>query len=186
MNSILFFDLFAATYLLFLGFSGFKNGWILEIGKIIGLIITLWVSIEFYIELAEVIQQEISFDPVATLFISFIIIFTLTFIITRIVIALIDQIIGIRKTRFFNQLLGFFLGMFKGTIMVLVVLWTFELMPYQKWTDTLYTNSTIAHKLRQARDTTIDYMGWENPINEGKAYIRSLIKAESTDPAEEE
>lgn len=186
MNAILFFDLFAATYLLFMGFGGFKNGWILETGKIIGVIIALWISITFYIDLAEVIQQEISFDPIATLFLSFFVIFSLTFILTRIIILLIDQIIGIRKMRFFNQLLGFFFGMLKGSILIVMVLWIFELLPYQKWTDTLYTNSAIARILRHVRDTSIDYMGWEDPIGEGKAYIKSLIKSDSSDQATEE
>lgn len=181
MNTILFFDLFAATYLLFLGFGGFKSGWIIELGKILGIIITLGVSIAFYVDLAEVIQKEISFDPVATLFISFFIIFALTFILTRIIIALIDQILGIRKTRFINQSLGFLFGVLKGTILIVMVLWIFELMPYQKWTDTLYNNSTIARTLRHVRDTSIEYFGWGNPIYEGKQYIKSLLKADPQD-----
>ena len=184
MNSILFFDLFAATYLIFLGLSGFKNGWILEIGKIIGVIFALWISIGYYVDLAEVIQQEISFSPIATLFLSFFIIFTLSFILTRIIITLIDQIIGIRKKRFINQIIGFVIGVLKGTILIVMVLWTFELLPYQKWTDTLYTNSTIARTLRQVRDTSIDYLGWDNPVGEGKEYIKSLLKTDTADQAE--
>lgn len=185
MNSILFFDLFAATYLLFLGFNGFKNGFVLEIGKILGLIITIWISISYYVELSEIIQLEFGFDPVATLFLSFFVIFGLTFIVTRIIISLIDQIIGIRKSRLVNQLFGFGMGIIKGFILLTVVLWVFELLPYQKWTDTLYNNSTIARSIRYVRDSSIENFGWEDPINEGKEYIKSLINKE-TDTEETE
>ena len=183
MNSILFFDLFATTYLIFLGFGGFKHGFIIEIGKIIGLIITLTISFLYYIDLAEILQMEFSINPVATLVISFFVIFSLTFIVTRIVIGIIDQILGFRKTRLLNQMTGFGFGVFKGIIIITFVLWIFELLPYQKWTDTLYDNSTIARSVRYMRDTTIHYFGWEDSINEGRDHIKELIKnaAESND-----
>lgn len=180
MNAILYFDLFAATFLLFLGFGGFKRGYVVEIGRIIGLIFTLWISITYYVDFAEIIQQEISFNPLATLFVSFFIIFSLTFIFTRIIVALIDQIIGIKKTRFFNQLLGFVFGVVKGTIPIVIILWAFELLPYQKWTDTLYENSTIARTVRIIRDKNIEFFGWDDPVNEGKEYIRTLILNDSS------
>lgn len=177
MNSILFFDLFATTYLLFLGFSGFKHGLIIEIGKIIGLIVTLLISFLYYIDLADIIQQEFSINPIATLAISFFLIFSLTFIVTRIIIGIVDQILGFRKTRFINQLIGFGFGVFKGVIIITFVLWIFELLPYQKWTDTLYDNSTIARSVRYVRDTTIDTFGWEESINEGRDHIKQLIES---------
>ena len=186
MNSILFFDLFATTYLIFLGFGGFKHGFIIEIGKIIGLIITFMISFLYYIDLAEILHMEFSINPVATLVISFFVIFSLTFIVTRIIIGIIDQVLGFRKTRYFNQLAGFGLAIFKGIIIITFVLWIFELLPYQKWTDTLYENSTIARSVRYARDTTINYFGWDEPINEGKDHIKELFEnsVDNLDPAE--
>jgi membrane protein required for colicin V production len=181
MNTILFFDLFAATYLLFLGFNGFKNGYILEIANLLGLIVTIWISIAFYLDLAASIQLEFGFNPVATLFLSFFTIFGLTFIVTRIIISLLDQAIGVRKIRAFNQIFGFVIGTIKGFILLTVVLWIFELLPYQKWTDTLYENSTIARSIRYVRNSTIESFGMEDPIKDGKEYIRSLISVGSED-----
>ena len=56
-----------------------------------------------------------------------------------------------------------------------MVLWLFELLPYQKWTDTLYENSTIARTVRYVRDKNVEYFGWNESINEGMAHIRTLI-----------
>ena len=70
MNAILFFDLFAATFLFFLGIGGFKRGFIIEIGRIIGLIFTLWLSITYYVDFAEILQQELSINPLCYYYLS--------------------------------------------------------------------------------------------------------------------
>ena len=186
MSTILFFDLFAATYLIFLGFGGFKQGLIIEIGKIIGLTLALLISFLYYIDLAEVLQQEFSINPIAVLIISFFVIFSLTLIVTRIIISLFDQIISVQKPRLFNQLSGFAFGAFKGVIIITMVLWLFEMLPYQKWTDTLYDNSTIARAIRNVRDGSIKYFGWEEPIREGKEHIKDLMERSVNDQTIEE
>ena len=183
MNAILFFDLFATTFLLFLGIGGYKRGFIIEIGRIISLIFTLWLSITYYVDLAEILQQEFSINPYLVLFVSFSIILILTLIITRIIIELIDQIIGIRKTRLFNHLLGFVVGVVKGIIPIILILWVFELLPIQNWTDTLYRESQIANIAKTIRDKNIEYFGWEDPVNAGKEYVKSII---ANDPAVQE
>lgn len=186
MNAILYFDLFAVTFLIFLGFGGFKRGFVVEIGRIVGLIFTLWLSITYFVPFAEIIQQEISFNPFATLFISFFIIFSIAFIVTRVIVSLIDQIIGIKKTRLFNQLLGFVFAVLKGTIPIVIVLWAFELLPYQNWTDNLYENSKVARTVRYIHDKNIEYLNWNDPVEDGKDYVRSLILKESSNKYTEE
>jgi len=180
MNAILFFDLFASTFLLFLGIGGFKRGFIVEFGRIIGLLFTLWLSITYYVDFAAILQQELSINPYLLLFISFSIIFVFTLIVTRIIIELIDQIIGIRKTRVFNQLLGFVVGVVKGIIPIILILWIFELLPVQQWTNTLYKESRIANIARIIRDKNIEYFRLEDPVNAGKEYVKSVIIDDST------
>jgi len=175
MNAILFFDLFAITFLLFLGIGGFKRGFIIEIGRIISLIFTLWLSITYYVDFAEILQREVSVNPYLILFISFTIIFILTLIVTRIIIELIDQVVGIRKNRLFNQLLGFVIGVVKGIIPIILILWVFELLPVQNWTETLYKESRIANIAKIIRDKNIEFFGLEDPVNKGKIYVKSLI-----------
>ena len=175
MNAILFFDLFAITFLLFLGIGGYKRGFIIEIGRIISLIFTLWLSITYYVKLAELLQQEFSVNPYIILFISFSIIFVITLIVTRIIIELIDQIIGIKKNRLFNQLLGFVIGVVKGIIPIILILWVFELLPIQRWTEVLYRESRIANIAKTIRDKNVEYFGLENPVNAGNEYVRSII-----------
>jgi len=144
MNAILYFDLFAITFLLFLGIGGFKRGFIIEIGRIISLVFTLWL------------------------------------IITRIIIDLIYQIIGLRNAGLLNQVLGFVGGAVKGTIPIILILWAFELLPIQNWTDTLYKESRVANIARTIRDKNIEYFGWKDPVSAGKEYVKSIIDKDST------
>lgn len=184
MNSMLFFDLFATTFLLFLGLVGFKRGFVIEFGKLIALVFTLWLSITYYVDFAEILQQELSANPYFILFISFSIIFIVTLIVTRLIVVLIDQILGYKKNRLFNQLFGFVVGVMKGTISIALILWAFELLPFQNWTDTLYQESQIAKTVKTVRDKNVEFFGWEDPVNAGKEFVKSLIADDS--PAQED
>ena len=179
MNFILFFDLFATVFLLFLGINGYKRGFIIEIGRIIGLLFSVWLSITYYVDFAEILQQEFSANPYFILFASFSIILILSLIVTRIIIALIDQIIGVKNNRLFNQMFGFVIGVAKGMIPIILILWIFELLPIQHWTETLYKESQIANIAKTIRDKNIEYFGWEDPVNAGKKYVKSIISEES-------
>lgn len=174
MNAVLYFDLFASTFLLFLGIGGFKRGFVKEIGRIISFILTLWLSITYYVRFAEMLQQELSVNPYFLLFLSFSIIFIITLIVSRIVVELIDQIIGIKRNRLFNQLFGSALGVLKGVIAIALILWAFELLPIQHWTDTLYQESRLAKTVKTIRDNSVSLFELEDPVNNGKEYIRSL------------
>jgi len=87
---------------------------------------------------------------------------------------LIDKIIGIKKTRLYNQLFGFVMGILKGTVAIALILWAFELIPIQHWTDTLYQESRIAKTVKTIRDNSVSLFELEDPVNNGKEYIRSL------------
>lgn len=180
MNAILFFDLFATTFLLFLGLGGFKRGFVVEFGKIITLVFTLWLSIFYYVDFAKFLQQDFNFNPYFILFVSFSVIFIFALIVTRIIVTLIIQIIRIKKNRLFNQLLGFVVGVMKGLIPITLILWAFELLPMQRWTDTLYQESRIAKISKTIRDKNVEYLGWEDPIKAGKEYAKSLIVDDPT------
>jgi membrane protein required for colicin V production len=180
MNAILFFDLFATTFLLFLGLGGFKRGFVVEVGKIITLLFTLWLSISYYVDFAKFLQQDFNVNPYIMLFVSFSLIFIFTLIITRIIVALIIKIIGIKKNRLLNQLLGFVVGVMKGLILLTLLLWIFELLPIQHWTDTLYQESRIARIAKTIRDKNVEYFGWDDPVKAGKEYAKSLIVDDST------
>ena len=175
MNAILFFDLFATTFLLFLGLGGFKRGFVFEIGKIIALIFTFWLSINYYVDFAQILQQEFTVNPYFILFVSFSVIFIITLIVTSVIAVLIDQIIGFKKNKLLNQVLGFVIGVMKGSIPIALILWAFELLPVQQWTDTLYQESRIANIVKTIRDKNVEYFGWEDPVNAGKEYVKSMI-----------
>ena len=86
-----------------------------------------------------------------------------------------DEIVRVRKTWLFNHMLGFIFGAMKGIVPIALILWAFELFPIQNWTDTLYQKSRIANIVKTIRDKNVEYFGWEDPVNAGKKYIKSII-----------
>jgi len=175
MNAVPLFDLFAATFILFLGIGGFTRGFVTEIGRIISLIVSLWLAITYYIDLAEVLHHDFNLNSYIILFVSFSLIFSIALIATRIIADFIDQFVGFKKTRRLNQLLGFVVGIIKGTIPIAIILWTFELLPVQHWTDTLYEESKIARIVKNIRDKNIEFFSWDDPIESGKNYVSSKM-----------
>jgi membrane protein required for colicin V production len=186
MTASIFFDIFATTFLLFLGIGGFNKGVIVELERIISLVFTLWLSITYYVDFAEILQQEFNTNPYFILFVSFSIIFILTLVITRIIIELIDQIVGVRKMKLINRLLGFVIGVVKGTIIIILILSMFELLPIQKMTDTLYKESRIAKITKTIYNKNIEYFGWKDPVVAGKEYVQSTITDNSTHQEDDE
>ena len=175
MNAVQFFDLFAATFILFLGIGGFTRGFVTEIGRLISMIFTLWLGITYYVDLANVLHHDFNLNPYIILFISFSLIFTVTLIATRIIVELIDQFVGFKKTRRLNQLLGFVVGIIKGIIPIAIILWTFEMLPVQNWSDTLYKESKVARIVKNIRDKNIEFFGWNDPVKAGRNYVSSKM-----------
>jgi hypothetical protein len=73
----------------------------------------------------------------------------------------------------------------KGLIPIALILWAFELLPVQRWTDTLYQESQIANIVKTIRDKNIEYFGLEDPVNAGKEYVRSIFEDDSTTQEDE-
>jgi uncharacterized membrane protein required for colicin V production len=175
MNAVPLFDLFAATFILFLGFGGFKRGFITEIGRLVSLIFTLWLGVTYYVDLANVLHHDSNLNPYIILFISFSLIFIVALIATRIIVELIDQFVGFKKIRRLNQLLGFVVGIMKGTIATAIILWTFEMLPVQHWSDNLYKESKVARIVKNIRDKNIEFFGWDDPVEAGRNYVSSKM-----------
>lgn len=175
MKSILFFDLFASTFLIFLGVSGFRRGFLMEIERIVGLVFSMWLAISYYVDLATIIHQKVDVNPYIVLFTSFSIIFIGAFIGTKILIELIDKMLGTTKKHFVDQIFGFVFGALKGTIPIVLLLWSFELLPVKNIIDTVYENSVIARSVKYIRDTNVDVLGWKDPVKVGENYLKSVV-----------
>ena len=74
------------------------------------------------------------------------------------------------------------MGVLKGIVAIALILWAFELIPIQHWTDTLYQESRIAKTVKTIRDNSVRLIELEDPVNSGKEHIKSLT--DDTPPAQ--
>jgi uncharacterized membrane protein required for colicin V production len=107
--------------------------------------------------------------------IGFAMIFVAVLILIRILTGLAEKYLIAERLKLINQSSGFIFGAIKAVIIVIVILWVFELMPVPKGSLTLYNQSSLVRTLTKARNSTISLFGWDDPVKTGEEFLRRLI-----------
>jgi uncharacterized membrane protein required for colicin V production len=151
------------------------------LGRLISLIAAGLAGIRYYVDVAEVLQSFLKINPFILLIFGFIIVFAGVIVSIRIIIKFIERYVLSERFQSFNQAIGFLFGSLKGAVIVMLVLWSFELLPIHSWVDKLNRESLIAYALKTARDKTIDIFNWEDPVQKGENFIRDILNPNSTE-----
>ena len=111
-------DGLAIIFILILGYNGFNRGLIEELGRLIGLVLSIIVSISntnsFSNKLSQIVLIE---DWVITTF-SFTLLFISTLIISRILTRIFNLALLSHGNQMMNRSLGFTFGSFKGLSLI--------------------------------------------------------------------
>ena len=76
--------------------------------------------------------------------------------------------------------MGAALGFTKGLILIMILFWSFELMPNSELSIIVSGKSNISQKLIKIRKSIVRTFNWDDPITFGEKSIRDyLIKMES-------
>lgn len=161
--------------MLLLGGIGYKRGLIDELGRFLSVLFAALAGMQYYVGLAEALQGILDVNPFLLLVLSFAIIFVAVLVLVRILTGLAEKYLVAEKLKLFNQSTGFIFGAFKATVIVIVIIWIFELMPVQKWSLTLYDQSSLVRTLTRARNATISIFGWDDPVKTGEDFLRRII-----------
>ena len=81
---ILFLDVLASFFMVIMGAVGFRRGFIEEMGRLLGLIISTIFALNYYLDLAGLILSIAPVNTFVIMVISFAIIFALMLFITRV------------------------------------------------------------------------------------------------------
>ena len=103
-----FLDLLAVFFVLIIGISGFKNGIIEELGRLIGLTVALIITINFAPSLSEKILGITKINQSLSFSISFSFIFFIFLMITRMLTKMVQIAFLSRSNQWANKSLGFF------------------------------------------------------------------------------
>lgn len=166
-----FLDLLAVFFVLIVGVSGFKNGIIEELGRILGLTVALIITINFAPSLSEKILDITKINQSLSFSISFGLIFLFFLITSRVLTKMVHIAFLSRSNQWANKSLGFFFGSIKGVFIIIIITWFLSLLPLKNWNAIIVKNSVVAQKGNLIKMSLIELFNLEDSIVETESYI---------------
>ena len=171
-----FLDGFAILFILFLGYNGFNRGLIEELGRLIGLIIAILISMSNTKSISDKIIGIVGLDDWIIKILTFTLLFIVTIVLTRLLTKMLNIAILSKNNQMMNQSLGFTFGAFKGFFIIMTILWFIALLPKQKWTSFMGKKSNILIISNQFRISIISFFNWDDPVELSESYIKQLTQ----------
>jgi len=164
----------AIAFILLWGYQGFKNGLIEELGRLLGLIVAILISMSKSSDLSLKVTEFIQIEYWLSIFISFSILFISIIFTARFFTKLIKIAFLSQGNQLMNRLLGLFFGALKGCGMIIVLVWIIAILPLKKLTSFINQNSRLAVIGNDLRISTVSFFNWEDPVMVSESYIKKL------------
>ena len=171
-----FLDGFAILFILFLGYNGFNRGLIEELGRLVGLIIAILISMSNTKPVSDKIIEIVGLDDWIIKILTFTLLFITSIVLTRLLTKMLNIAILSKNNQMMNQSLGFTFGAFKGFFIIMTILWFIALLPKQKWTSFMGKNSNISKISNQFRISMVSFFNWDDPVELSESYIKQLTQ----------
>ena len=171
-----FLDGFAILFILFLGYNGFNRGLVEELGRLVGLIIAILISMSNTKFVSEKIIGIVGFDDWIIKILTFTILFIVAIILTRLLTKMLNIALLSKNNQMMNQSLGVTFGSFKGFFIIMSIVWFIALLPKQKWASFMEKNSKISRISNQFRSSMVSFFNWDDPIELSESYIKQLTQ----------
>ena len=171
-----FLDSLAVLFIIGLGYTGFKRGFIEELGRLLGLLAAILISISNSSSLSSRIHPLLFTDEWFSMFLSFALLFFLTLIASRLLTSLIHIVILSDNIQLMNRSLGFIFGSIKGGFILIVFIWFIAILPLKKWTIFIEQNSRLAQKGNLFRISIVSFFNWDDPVLMSESYIKQLTQ----------
>ena len=171
-----FLDGFAILFILFLGYNGFNRGLIEELGRLVGLIIAILISMSNTKPVSDKIIEIVGLDDWIIKILTFTLLFITSIVLTRLLTKMLNIAILSKNNQMMNQSLGCIFGAFKGFFIIMTILWFIALLPKQKWTSFMGKNSNISKISNQFRISIVSFFNWDDPVELSESYIKQLTQ----------
>ena len=155
-----FIDVLGAVFILGLGYYGYSKGFIEELGRLIGLILAILISISHTTKLSIVLNNILTIDHWLSIFISFVFLFIGTLLVARLITKMFHIALLSNSNQLMNQSLGLIFGVIKGFFIIIVFLWFISLLPINKWKVIIKENSRLATISTEFRTSLISFFIW--------------------------
>ena len=131
-----------------------RKGFIESFTDFLNLVVGIAIALFFYVDLSFLLSKYVSFNPTIIIFFSIGIIFAISLIILRLLTSmflfLFDGSISSLNT--LNKILGFILGIFKGTLSLILFTGIFEKFISVRLYEILFEQSKILVLLEPIKD----------------------------------
>ena len=171
-----FLDGLAFFYMIFNGTLGFNRGIVDELGRLIGLCLSILIATSQTVNISSYILGKVELEPWLAVFVAFCSIFFLILIFSRLITRLFQIALLSKANIWVNNLLGLVFGMLKGYCIITVFIWILIILPMDKWTNIIEQNSKIFHTTNNFRINVVNFFGWEDPISYSENFIKDLVK----------
>ena len=169
-------DGFSILFILFLGYNGFNKGLIEELGRLVGLLIAILISISNTKHVSDKIIGIVGFDDWIIKVLTFTLLFIVSIVAARLLTKMLNIAILSKNNQMMNQSLGCIFGAFKGFFIIMTILWFIALLPKQKWTTFIGKKSNISIISDQFRISIISFFNWDDPVELSESYIKQLTQ----------
>tara|TARA_B110000014_G_C20121658_1_gene594706 strand:+ start:761 stop:1288 length:528 start_codon:yes stop_codon:yes gene_type:complete len=171
-----FLDSLAVLFIIGLGYTGFKRGFIEELGRLLGLLSAILIAVSNSSSLYSHIHPLLFADEWLSMFLSFALLFFLTLIVSRLLTSLIHIVVLSDNIQLMNRSLGFIFGSIKGGFILIVFIWFIAILPLKKWTMFIEQNSRLAQKGNLFRVSIVSFFNWDDPVLMSESYIKQLTQ----------
>lgn len=171
-----FLDSLAIFFIIIMGYSGFTKGFIEELGRLLGLIFAVFVSMSKSVAFSSYLSTFIEFKESILLSLSYTLLFILSICIGRILTKFAHIAFLSAENRLMNHTMGFFFGMVKGAIVLISFVWFMSILPLQKWNTIINENSKLIIYSNQIRLSVISFFNWEDPISLSESYVKKMTQ----------
>jgi len=147
-------DILFLMIFLIMGVLGMRKGFIESFTDFLNLVVGIAIALFFYVDLSFFLSKYVSFNPTIIIFFSIAIIFAISLIILRLLTSmflfLFDGSLSSLNT--LNKILGFILGIFKGTLSLILFTGIFEKFISVRLYEILFEQSKILVLLEPIKD----------------------------------
>ena len=148
------FDYFILTVLIVSSIYGVYRGLIKEVLSLTGLVLSFYLASNFDNSLANLVPIENKSDFL--IISAFILIFVSALILTSLLIKIVSKVLKFAGLSFLNRFFGFIFGMARGLVVVLVILYLNQLIPFINLIDP--TESTLIPLLDPIFSIVLEYL----------------------------
>ena len=169
-------DSLAIFFIIIMGYNGFTKGFIEEFGRLLGLILAVFVSMSKSVAFSSYLSVHTDYSESFLLSLSYTLLFILSIFIGRILTKFAHVAFLSVENSLMNHTMGLFFGMVKGATLLISLVWFISILPLQKWNTIINENSNFVIYSNEIRLSVISFFNWEDPISLSESYIKKITQ----------